>query len=30
MRVIDACRAADVWNFSLATREDEKGTGSAK
>lgn len=23
MRVIDTCRAADVWNFSLATREEE-------
>ena len=21
--VIDACRAADVWNFSLATRDEE-------
>ena len=24
MGVIDACRAADVWNFSLATREEDK------
>lgn len=23
MGVIDACRAADIWNFSLATRDDE-------
>ena len=23
MGVIDACRSADVWNFSLATRDDE-------
>lgn len=30
MRVIDTCRAADVWNFSLATREDEKGAAFAK
>ena len=22
--VIDACRAADVWNFSLATKDEEK------
>ncbi|MCQ2388592.1 MAG: biopolymer transporter ExbD [Kiritimatiellae bacterium] len=22
--VIDACRAADVWNFSLATRDEEE------
>ena len=22
--VIDACRTADVWNFSLATKDDEK------
>ena len=24
MRVIDTCRQADIWNFSLATREEEK------
>ena len=24
MGLIDACRAADVWNFSLATQDDEK------
>ncbi len=24
--VIDACRAADVWNFSLATKEEEKNS----
>jgi biopolymer transport protein ExbD len=23
MKVIDACRTADVWNFSLATKDDE-------
>lgn len=23
IRVVDACRQADIWNFSLATREDE-------
>lgn len=27
MGVIDACRAADVWNFSLATK-DEEGNAS--
>ncbi len=29
MGVIDACRAADVWNFSLATK-DEEGEGQKK
>lgn len=29
MGVIDACRAADVWNFSLATK-DEEGEGEKK
>lgn len=29
MGVIDACRAADVWNFSLATK-DEEGEGNKK
>lgn len=29
MSVIDACRAADVWNFSLATK-DEEGEPAAK
>jgi len=29
MGVIDACRAADVWNFSLATK-DEEGESKAK
>ena len=29
MGVIDACRAADVWNFSLATK-DEEGEGKKK
>ena len=24
MGLIDACRAADVWNFSLATQDEEK------
>ncbi len=24
MRVIDTCRQSDIWNFSLATREEEK------
>lgn len=24
VKVIDACRAADVWNFSLATKDEEK------
>ena len=26
MGVIDACRAADVWNFSLATKDEEGET----
>jgi len=25
MSLIDACRAANVWNFSLATEDDKKG-----
>ncbi len=25
MELIDACRAADVWNFSLATEDPDKG-----
>ncbi len=25
MALIDACRSANVWNFSLATRDDKKG-----
>ena len=25
MSLIDACRAANVWNFSLATEDQEKG-----
>ena len=29
MGVIDACRAADVWNFPLATK-DEEGEGKKK
>jgi biopolymer transport protein ExbD len=29
MQVIDACRAADVWNFSLATKDNETKTESA-
>jgi len=28
MGVIDACRAADVWNFSLATKDEEGGNTS--
>ena len=24
MGLIDACRAADVWNFSLATQDEER------
>lgn len=24
MRVIDTCRQADIWNFSMATQEEEK------
>lgn len=26
MKVIDACRAADVWNFSLATKDEQEET----
>ena len=29
MGLIDACRAADVWNFSLATQDDEKAPKAA-
>ena len=25
MSLIDACRTANVWNFSLATEDDKKG-----
>lgn len=24
IKVVDACRAADVWNFSLATRDEDR------
>ena len=30
MQVIDACRSADVWNFSLATKDDETKAASAE
>ena len=30
MQVIDACRSADVWNFSLATKDDETKTAPAE
>lgn len=30
MQVIDACRSADVWNFSLATKDDETKAAPAE
>ncbi|MBO7653460.1 MAG: biopolymer transporter ExbD [Kiritimatiellae bacterium] len=26
MKVIDTCRQADIWNFSMATSDDKEGT----
>jgi len=26
MKVIDSCRQADIWNFSMATSDDKEGT----
>ena len=28
MKVIDACRKADIWNFSMATNEEKKGVAT--
>lgn len=30
IKVVDACRLADIWNFSMATSEDKTGTPESK
>lgn len=30
MHVIDTCRQADIWNFSMATREEDKASSAEK
>lgn len=30
IKVVDTCRKADIWNFSMATSEDKGGTAESK